>query len=72
MRTGLIGKKIGTSSHFADDGKMIPITLVKIEECVVSATKSKDKHGYEAIQIASIEEDLQLSKVKKPQKKLFA
>ena len=72
MRTGLIGKKIGTSSHFAENGKMTPITLIKIEECVVSATKTKDKHGYEAIQIASIEDDLQLSKVKKPQKKLFA
>ena len=72
MRTGLIGKKIGISSHFAEDGKMTPITLIKIEECIVAETKTKDKHGYEAIQIASIEDDLKLSKVKKPQKKLFA
>jgi len=72
MRTGLIGKKIGTSSHFSENGMMTPITLVKIEECVVSETKTKDKHGYDALQIASIEKNLQLSKVKKPQKKLFA
>ena len=72
MRTGLIGKKIGTSSYFAENGKMTPITLIKIEECVVSEIKTKDKHGYNAIQIASIEDGLQLSKVKKPQKKLFA
>ena len=72
MRTGLIGKKIGISSHFAENGKMTPITLIKIEECIVAETKTKDKHGYNAIQIASIEDGLQLSKVKKPQKKLFA
>ena len=72
MPTGLIGKKIGTSSHFAENGKMTPITLIKIEECIVSETKTKDKHGYDAIQIASIEDDFHLSKVKKPQKKLFA
>ena len=71
MRTGLIGKKIGTSSYFAENGKMTPITLIKIEECVVTETKNKDKHGYDAIQIASIEDGFQLSKVKKPQKKLF-
>ena len=72
MRTGLIGKKIGISSHFAENGKMTPITLIKIEECIVAETKTKDKHGYEAVQIASIEDELKLSKVKKPQKKLFA
>ncbi len=72
MRTGLIGKKIGISSHFAENGKMTPITLIKVEECIVAETKTKNKHGYEAIQIASIEDELKLSKVKKPQKKLFA
>ena len=56
MRTGLIGKKIGITSHFAENGKMTPVTLVKVEECIVSETKTKDKHGYNAMQIASIEE----------------
>ena len=72
MRTGLIGKKIGTSSHFAENGKMTPITLIKIEECIVSEIKTKEKHGYDAVQLASIEEKIELSKVKKPQRKLFA
>ena len=51
---------------------MTPITLIKIEECIVSEIKTKEKHGYEAVQIASIEENFKLSKVKKPQRKLFA
>ena len=71
MRTGLIGKKIGNSSFFNDKGKMIPVTLVKVEECVVSDVKTQEKNGYSALQIASIEENLKLEKVNKPQKKLF-
>ena len=47
MRTGLIGKKIGTSSHFAENGKMTPITLIKIEECIVSEIKTKEKSKIE-------------------------
>ena len=56
MRTGLIGKKIGCSSFFYDTGMKIPVTLVKIDECIVSSIKTKEKNGYNAVQISSIEE----------------
>jgi len=71
MRTGLIGKKIGSSSYFGENGEMTLITLIKIEECIVSGIKTKEKDGYNSLQIASIEENLKLSKVNKPQKKIF-
>ena len=71
MRTGLIGKKIGNSSFYNDDGSVTPITLVKIEECIVSQVKTKEKDGYDAIQLASIEDNLKISKVNKPQRKIF-
>ena len=71
MRTGLIGKKIGSSSYFDDTGKMISVTLVKIDECVVSGIKTKEKNGYNAIQIASVEDNLKLNKVNKAQRKIF-
>ena len=71
MRTGLIGKKIGSSSYFDKTGMMIPVTLVKVDECIVLEIKTKDKNGYNAIQIASIEDNFNLKKVNKPQKKLF-
>ena len=58
MRTGLIGKKIGSSSYFDNNGMMIPVTLVKIEDCIVSDIKTKEKNGYNAIQISSIEDNL--------------
>ena len=71
MRTGLIGKKIGSSSYFDSTGAMIPVTLVKVDECIVLSIKTKNKDGYNAIQIASIEDSLKLKNVNKAQKKLF-
>ena len=71
MRTGLIGKKIGCSSFFYDTNEMELVTLVKIDECIVSNVKTKEKNGYNAVQIASIENNLKLEKVNKSQKKLF-
>ncbi len=71
MRTGLIGKKIGSSSYFDNNGMMIPVTLVKVEDCIVLDIKTKEKNGYNAIQISSIEDNLKLKNVNKAQKKLF-
>ena len=72
MRTGLIGKKIGTTSLFEENGSMIPVTMVKIEDCIVSQIKTTDKHGYNAVQLASIDKNTKIDKVKKPQRKLFS
>ncbi len=72
MRTGLIGTKIGSTSFFNDDGSVSPVTLVRIEECVVSAIKTKEKDGYFAVQLASIEKKSKNPKINKPQKKLFS
>ena len=71
MRTGLIGKKIGSSSYFDSTGAMIPVTLVKVDECIVLSVKTKNKDGYNAIQLASIEDSLKLTNVNKAQKKIF-
>jgi len=71
MRTGIIGIKIGTSSFFNEDGSVVPITIVKIDDCVVSRVKTIDKDGYIALQIASIDKNKKISKIKKPQRKIF-
>ena len=55
MRAGLIAKKIGNSSFYSKEGKSTNVTLLKIEECVVSNIKTFEKHGYNAIQLASID-----------------
>jgi len=72
MRTGIIGTKIGSTSFFNEDGSVTPITIIKVDECVVSQIKTKDKDGYNAIQLASVENNLKISSVNKPQRKIFS
>ncbi len=50
--SGLIGKKIGMTSMFDASGKNIPCTVVQAGPCVVTQIKTKEKDGYEAIQLS--------------------
>ena len=72
MRTGIIGTKIGSTSYFNNDGSVLPVTLIKIEECIVSGIKTKEKNGYYAVQLASIDFLSKKAKINKAQKKLFS
>ena len=72
MRTGIIGTKVGNTSFFNEDGSMLPVTLVKIEDCIVSGVKTKEKNGYFAVQLASVDKKSKNPKINKPQKKLFS
>jgi large subunit ribosomal protein L3 len=49
--SGIIGKKIGMTSIFGANGKMIPCTIVEAGPCVVTQVKTLDKDGYEAVQV---------------------
>ncbi len=49
---GMIGKKIGMTSLFDENGKNIPCTVIEAGPCVVTQVKTNDTDGYEAIQIA--------------------
>ena len=71
-RTGLIGTKIGNSSFFDDSGKSLPVTILKIDECIVSDIKTLEKHGYSSLQLVSINGKKEIKKLKKPQQKIFA
>ena len=48
---GLIGKKIGTSEIFRDDGAVDGVTAVQVGPCVVTQVKTVDKDGYDAVQL---------------------
>ena len=50
--SGLIGKKIGMTSVFGEDGKNIPCTVIEAGPCVVTQIKTVEKDGYEAVQVA--------------------
>ncbi len=51
MLQGIIGKKIGMTQVFTDDGKMVPVTVIQAGPCKVVRSKSKDKDGYDAVQL---------------------
>lgn len=51
MKNGLIGKKLGMTQVFADDGRRIPVTVVEAGPCVVVQKKTVEKDGYNAIQV---------------------
>ncbi len=72
LRSGLIATKIGNSSFYHDNGTNTQVTVLKIDECVVTGVKTLDKDGYNAVQLASIETNKDISQIKKPQRKIFS
>ena len=53
MRTGLIARKEGMSRIFDEDGRHIPVTVLKVDECQVIAVRSEEKDGYVAVQLGA-------------------
>ena len=51
MSNGIIGKKLGMTQVFADDGATVGVTVVEVEPSVIVQVKTKDKDGYDAIQL---------------------
>jgi large subunit ribosomal protein L3 len=49
--SGLIGRKIGMTSIFDENGKNIPCTVIECGPCVVTQVRTNDVDGYEAIQL---------------------
>lgn len=49
--SGILGKKIGMTSIFDDNGQMIPCTIIEAGPCYVTQIRTKDRDGYEAIQL---------------------
>src|SRR5919198_5541527 len=56
MITGIIGRKVGMTQVFATDGTVTPATVIKAGPCVVVQAKGAQTDGYEAVQLALVEE----------------
>ena len=52
MKKGIIGKKIGMSQIFDENGNVIPVTIIEAGPCVVAQKKTVETDGYEAVQLA--------------------
>lgn len=48
---GLLGKKIGMTQLFEEDGRQVPVTVIKVGPCYVTQIRTKDKDGYTAVQL---------------------
>ena len=55
MINGLLGKKIGMTQLLQDDGTVVPVTVIKAGPCVVVQKKTKQKDGYDAVQLGFVE-----------------
>jgi large subunit ribosomal protein L3 len=64
MVTGIIGKKVGMTQLFGDDGSVQPATVIKAGPCVVVQRKTASTDGYEAVQLGLVDE--RPAKVSKP------
>lgn len=70
MKKGLIGKKIGMTQIFDENGKVIPVTVVEAGPCVITQKKTIENDGYEAVQVGF--GDVKVNKLNKPMKGHFA
>ncbi|MBI5142913.1 MAG: 50S ribosomal protein L3 [Nitrospirae bacterium] len=52
MREGILGRKIGMTQIFMEDGRMVPVTVVEAGPCSVVQVKNRERDGYVAAQIA--------------------
>ena len=51
MIQGFLGKKVGMTQIFREDGRVVPVTVIEAGPCVVTQVKTKETDGYEAVQL---------------------
>jgi len=67
---GIIGKKVGMTQVYAEDGRALPVTVIEAGPCVVVQRKSRDKDGYAAVQLGLVE-PRKAKRITKPMKGHF-
>ncbi|MEO1249030.1 MAG: 50S ribosomal protein L3 [Pseudomonadota bacterium] len=70
MRTGLIAQKRGMTRVFGEDGRHIPVTVLQLDACQVTAVKTAETDGYVAVQLGA--GTIKPQNVAKPQRSQFA
>ena len=69
MQKAILGKKLGMTQIFTEDGLLVPVTVVEAGPCVVTQVKTQEKDGYSALQVGY--EDVRPKLVNKPTKGHF-
>ena len=68
LKKAIIGKKVGMTQVFDQTGNVVPVTVLNVGPCVVSQIKSKEKDGYDAVQIGFEDIKLKYNKIKRSEK----
>jgi len=55
MVEGLIGRKVGMTQLFDEDGRVTPVTVIEAGPCVVVQRRTQDKDGYDAVQLGLVD-----------------
>ena len=53
LRTGLVARKEGMTRIFTEDGRQVPVTVLKIDNCQVVGTRTIEKNGYTSVQVGA-------------------
>ena len=53
MRTGVLARKEGMTRIFTEDGRQVPVTVLKIDNCQVVGTRTDEKNGYNSVQVGA-------------------
>ena len=67
MFPGIIGKKIGMTQLFQESGETVAVTAIQAAPSVVTQIKSRDRDGYDAIQVGFIENKVKQSRLSSPE-----
>lgn len=70
MKKAILATKVGMTQVFAENGELVPVTVLQAGPCVVMQVKSADKDGYDAVQVAF--QDMREKIANKPEKGQFA
>ncbi len=57
MKTALLGRKLGMTSIFMDDGRSIPVTVIEAGPCPVTLVRTMERDGYKAIQVGFLDKE---------------
>ncbi len=68
MFPGIIGKKIGMTQLFQENGETVAVTAIQAGPAVVTQVKSRERDGYEAVQVGLVESKVKQSQLSSPEK----
>jgi len=61
MTKGILGRKVGTTQIFQEDGTAVPVTVLEVGPCHVLQVRTVERDGYEAVQLGYLDKPRRLS-----------